>query len=128
MSHRLTVTLLATALLAACQSNHTTEQSPETDAATAAADAYVAEEAAAVAHREQATLDRVVVTGARLRSEQAKSAMATGHAYAPASPPPPPAPVMSQEYRIANVAIVPQANPANTERYAERDDNRAGEA
>lgn len=123
MSHRLTVTLLATALLAACQSNPTTEQSPETDAATAAADAYVAEEAAAVAHREQATLDRVVVTGARLRSEQAKAAMATGHAYAPASPPPPPAPVMSQEYRIANVAIVPQANPANTERYAERDDN-----
>lgn len=123
MSHRLTVTLLATALLAACQSNPTTEQSPETDAATAAADAYVAEEAAAVAHREQATLDRVVVTGARLRSEQAKAAMATGHAYAPASPPPPPAPVMRQEYRIANVAIVPQANPANTERYAERDDN-----
>lgn len=123
MSHRLTVTLLATALLAACQSNPTAEQSPETDAATAAADAYVAKETAAVAHREQATLDRVVVTGARLRSEQAKAEMATGHAYAPASPPPPPAPVMRQEYRIANVAIVPQANPANTERYAERDDN-----
>jgi len=123
MSHRLTVTLLTAALLAACQSSPTAQSSPDADAATAAADAYAASEAAPVAHREQARLDRVTVTGARLRGDQAKAAMATGHAYAPASPPPPPAPVMRQEYRIASVAMVPQASPANTEKYADRDDN-----
>ncbi|WP_334177971.1 VWA domain-containing protein [Pseudoxanthomonas sp.] len=119
MSHRLTVTLLAAALLAACQSNPTTQHSPDAEAA-AAADAYVANSAADATQREQATLDRVTVTGSRLRSEQAKAAIAAGHAYAPAAPPP--APAMMMEYRTAN-AVATYAAPANTEKYAARDDN-----
>ncbi|MBD9477828.1 VWA domain-containing protein [Pseudoxanthomonas sp. PXM02] len=125
MSHRLTVTLLAAALLAACQSNPTAQTSPEADStaadAAAAVDTYARQDAEA-ARREQATLDSVVVTGNRLRSQQAKAAMATGAAYAPA-PPPPAAPAMLMEYRAANIAVAPQAPPATTEKYAERDDN-----
>ena len=125
MSHRLTVTLLAAALLAACQSNPTAQTSPEADStaadAAAAVDTYARQDAEA-ARREQATLDSVVVTGNRLRSQQAKAAMATGAAYAPA-PPPPAAPAMLMEYRAANIAVAPQVPPANTEKYAERDDN-----
>ena len=43
--------------------------------------------------------------------------MPTGHVYAP---PAPPAPVMAMEYRVAHAPLAP---PANTEKYAERDDN-----
>ena len=121
MSHRLTVTLLAAALLAACQSNPTAQHSPEAKAAAAAADAYATRQKADATSREQATLDSIVVTGTRMRSEQAEAAMAARHAYAPASPPP--APAMMLQYRAANIAAVPQANPANTEKYADRDDN-----
>ncbi len=122
MSHRLTVTLLAAALLAACQSSPTAQHAPEAEAA-AAADAYASRRDATAA--QEATLDRVAVTGSRVRSEHAKAAMAAGYAYAPASPPPPPAPAPAtlMEYRTANVAITPQASPVNTEKYAERDDN-----
>ena len=123
MSHRLTITLLAAALLAACQSSPTAQHSPEAEAAQAAADAYVARQDAEAARNEQATLDSVVVTGNRLRREQAKAALAVGHAYAPASPPPPPAPAMMREYRAAPAIIAPPSSPANTEKYAERDDN-----
>ena len=123
MSHRLTLTLLAAALLAACQSSPTAQHSPEAEAAEAAADAYLAEQAPAAERSEQATLDSVVVTGNRLRREQAKAAMAVGHAYAPASPPPPPAPAMMMEYRGAPASIAPPSTPANTEKYAERNDN-----
>lgn len=121
MSHRLTVTLLAAALLAACQSNPTTQHSPEAQAAAVAADAYARQEAA-TERRDQATLDRIAVTGSRLRSEQAKATAATGLAYAPSAPPPP-APAMMMEYRTTNVIVAPQAPPVNAEKYADRHDN-----
>ena len=70
MSHRLTVTLLAAALLAACQSSPTAQHAPEAEAATAAADAQLTHQAAAAARSEQATLDSIVVTGSRLHREQ----------------------------------------------------------
>ena len=120
MSHRLTVTLLAAALVAACQSTPTAQHRPDAEAA-AAADGY-ARQAADAARRDQATLDRIAVTGSRLRNEQAKMAAPAGMAYAP-SPPPPPAPAMLMEYRTANAIAAPQAQPANTEKYADRDDN-----
>lgn len=120
MSHRLSVTLLAAALLAACQSSPTAQHPAETEATAAAADAHLTHQAAAAARSEQATLDSIVVTGNRLHREQAQAAMPTGHAYAP---PPPPAPVMAMEYRTAHVPTTLPATPANTEKYAERDDN-----
>ncbi len=119
MSHRLTVTLLAAALLAACQSNPTAQHSPEVDAA---ADAY-ARQQAGTAQREEATLDSIAVTGGRLRSERAKAVTPAGLAYAPSAPPPPPAPAMMMEYRTAHALSVPQATSVNTEKYADRDDN-----
>ncbi len=130
MSHRrLTVTLLAAAVLSACQSHPSAPQAPAAEAAAAsAADAYVADAAtraarADVARRERASLESIVVTGQRARAQQAKAAAAPGYAYAP---PPPPAPAM-MEYRTAHLAagapMPPQAQPANTEKYAERDDN-----
>lgn len=120
MSHRLTVTLLAAALLAACQSSPTAQRAPEAEAAAAAADAQLTHQAAAAARSGQATLDSIVVTGSRLHREQAKAAMPTGHVYAP---PAPPAPVMAMEYRIAHAPLAQPATPPNTEKYAERDDN-----
>jgi Ca-activated chloride channel family protein len=126
MSHRLTVTLLAVAVLAACQSRPPAH--PASDAEVAPSDAYAAAEAAADAastealRRERSTLDSIVVTGQRLEARQAKAA-APIHAHAP---PPPPAPA-TVAYRSANLVggmvPPPQAQPANTERYAERDDN-----
>ena len=92
MSHRLTVTRLAAALLAACQSSPTAQHAPDAEAATAAADAQLTHQAAAAARSEQATLDSIVVTGTRLHRGQAKAVMPTGHVYAP---PAPPAPVMA---------------------------------
>ncbi|CAN4279745.1 VWA domain-containing protein [Pseudoxanthomonas sp. LjRoot125] len=138
MSHRrLTFTLLAVAILAGCNSNPTAQQVPagKTDTPSPPTEAVVAEAAADAAaaaavassdaeRRERATLDSVVVTGARL-SRQEKAAVAAPPAYAYA-PPPPPAPA-SVGYLQANViggaAAYPQAQPANTEKYAERDDN-----
>ncbi len=122
MPHRLTVTLLAAALLAACQSNPTAQHSPEADAAAVAADAYVRQQAG-TAQREEATLDRIAVTGSRVRSEHAKAVAPAGLAYAPSAPPPPPAPAMMVEYRAAHALSVPQATSVNTEKYADRDDN-----
>ncbi|MDH5834791.1 vWA domain-containing protein, partial [Luteimonas kalidii] len=61
-----------------------------------------------------ATLDQVVVTGARARAEQEMSARMLA-APAPASAP------LSYEM----VAPPPHAQPTNTENYAERDDNPA---
>lgn len=124
MSHRLTVTLLAAALLAACQSNPTAQHSPkaEADAAAAAVDSH-ARQTTDTARRDQATLDRIAVTGSRLRSEQAKAMGVVGPAYAPPAPPPPAAPAMLMEYRTANAIVVPQSQPANTEKYADRHDN-----
>ncbi len=120
MSHRLTVTLLAAALLAACQSSPTAQHPAETEATAAAADAALTHQAAAAARSEQATLDSIVVTGTGLHREQAKAALPTRHAYAP---PAPPAPVMAMEYRSAHAPVALPAAPANTEKYAERDDN-----
>ena len=117
MSHRLTVTLLAVAVLAACQSSPPAH--PASDAEAAPSDAYAAAEAAADAastealRRERSTLDSIVVTGQRLEARQAKAA-APIHAHAP---PPPPAPA-TVAYRSANLVggmvPQPQAQPANT--------------
>lgn len=131
MSHRrLSFTLLAVAVLAGCNSNPTAQQAPTGKAdTTLPAELVVAEADAAAAsavasadaeRRERATLDSVVVTGARL-SRQAK-AVAPGYAYAP-PPPPAPAAVAYQENFSAGVPAYSQAQPANTEKYAERDDN-----
>ena len=103
MSHRLTVTLLAAALLAACQSSPTAQHAPEAEAATAAADAQLTHQAAAAARSEQATLDSIVVTGTRLHRGQAKAAMPTGHVYAPPAPP-------------ALAALPPAGVPANRQK------------
>ena len=111
MSHRLTVTLLAAALLAACQSSPTAQHPAETEATAAAADAALTHQAAAAARSEQATLDSIVVTGTGLHREQAKAALPTRHAYAP---PAPPAPVMAMEYRSAHAPVALPAAPANT--------------
>ena len=125
MSHRLTLTLLAVALLAACQSSPTAHSTSDAEAAAAAAsdEARFARQAAEATSNEQATLDSVVVTGERLRREQAKTAIAGEQAYAPASPPPPPAPPMVVQYGHAAAVLAPQADAANTENYAERNDN-----
>lgn len=101
--------LLTVAVVAGCHSNPTAHESP-TDADTYAA----AAEAAAVA-ADADSLQRVEVTGSRLRSEQ-KMLAQIQHGYAPPAPALPPAQVA---YKAA-----PQWNqPANTEKYASRDDN-----
>lgn len=114
-------TLITVAALAACQS------APE----TAAADARTDEELVAAA----GTLDSVEVTGARLqRAESDKrlreSSAKSADAYVPTAPPPPaPAPAAmayasspNVGYLARTVASVP-AQPANTENYAEHQDN-----
>ncbi|WP_447939231.1 vWA domain-containing protein [Pseudoxanthomonas mexicana] len=126
MSHRrLTFTLLAVAVLAGCKSSPTAQHGPAEEAALAAATATDAAITSAEAERrERATLDSVVVTGARL-SRQQKAAVTAPPAYAYA-PPPPPAPASVgylQGNVIGGVAAHPRAQPANTEKYAERDDN-----
>lgn len=110
---RLTFTLLAVAVLAGCQSSPTAQHVRAEEEAFAAAAAAAAD--AEVARRERSTLDSVVVTGQRMQARQAKAAPA----YAPAAPP---APAMMQ-YRGIAAPAYPQAPPANTEKYAARDDN-----
>ena len=113
--------LLSIALIAGCQS------SPET------ADESVPAKIKAEAEARQATLDRIEVTGARIkRADAARGQVseAAADAYLAASPPPPPAPM--QAYATAgapamNFRAAPgyaiQAEPANTEKYAGRTDN-----
>jgi Ca-activated chloride channel family protein len=130
MSHRrYCLALLAVAILAGCTSRPTTQVAPAQDAAVAAAEAAAsAAEAEAVRRdstlQEGRTLDRIVVGGSRLKRAEAKQAR-ENFAYAP-PPPSPPAPA-ALAYRSMGVIAAPmphpQAAPANTEKYAARDDN-----
>ncbi|MEL1264856.1 VWA domain-containing protein [Pseudoxanthomonas putridarboris] len=129
MSHRrLYYTLLAVAILTGCSTSSPTAQDAPAEEAAASAAVAAAEAAASAAdayatRRERQALDSVVVTGTRIQAE----AKAARLAYAPASPPPPPASVASVQYRVAGLVAptmpYPQAQPANTEKYAARDDN-----
>ncbi|KAF1707943.1 vWA domain-containing protein [Pseudoxanthomonas sacheonensis] len=117
--------LIAIASLAGCKSN------PE-NVAEAPADEAALEESA--------RLDRVEVSGARIkradlkqRQELAGAAKSNGNASPPAqlrmlAPPPPPSPSLayapaSDAYSRGFVAAQIQPEPANTEKYAERTDN-----
>ena len=106
--------LIAIAAISGCKSK------PET-AAEAPADASVLQEAA---------LDRVEVTGTRMKRADLERRQLAGAAKASVgyAPPAPPAPLMSYattgnpvHARIAPAYL--QAEPANTEKYAERTDN-----
>jgi len=110
MQRRILATALTFAIvLSACRSTAPGEQAavpppapPPPPPADAVADAYRAQ---------SAQLDSVVVTGSRQRAEEAKAARL---AYAPAAA------------SIAYGGVAPEpvyAQPANTEKYAERDDN-----
>ena len=107
--HALAAALLCAIALSACRSTAPGEQAavpPPPAPPPPPADAYAGHDAA-----QRLQLDSVVVTGTRLRAEEAKAAR---QAYAPAP--------ASIAYRIAPPAPV-YAQPANTEKYAERDDN-----
>ncbi len=99
---RFCITVLATALIAACQS----------DPANKNAEAPAADAEARMRHE-------VLVTGSRVQADHARDA------YAP--PPPSPAPAMrllARESATHDMAIAPiRQMPANTEKYAERHDN-----
>lgn len=111
------ITLLALALLAACQSQPAAKSSAANEAEVAANMA-----AADAAAAEATTLDTIQTRSkaeARTRTEYAR-AMLTA---APA--PPPPAPMMTAGYvamQSPGLLSMP-AEAANTERYAARDDN-----
>lgn len=103
--HALCLTLLAAAVLAACQSRPVAPSGHAADAAASTAEAS----------RQRQVLESVVVSGARLQRAKAASPI---HAAAP-----PPAPMA---YRSANLVAMPAPYlqpPANTETYAERSDN-----
>lgn len=110
------LTLLAVAVLASCQSNPSAHNAHAEDAALAAAEAADAE-------YQRQTLDSVVVTGTQMKM----AAEAPRTQYAPPPPPAPPAPLAIMAYRSVAPASLPapypQAQPANTETYAERTDN-----
>ncbi len=109
--HALAAALLCAIALSACRSTAPGDQAavppPPPPPAPPAPMADVAAEGYA---NPSAQLDSIVVTGTRLRAEEAKAARM---AYAPAP--------------AAAYAVAPQppyyAQPANTEKYAERDDN-----
>ena len=121
--------LIAIAALSGCKTAPETAAQNAAEAAAAAADA--------AASRESDTLDRVEVTGTRLkradyeRSQLAGAAKASqGYSSAMAVPPPPPPPAPLMSYALAGnlaqariAAPYPLAEPANTEKYAERTDN-----
>lgn len=110
-------TLATVALLVACKSNPATTEGP----------------AAEPALEESISLDRVEVTGTRLRranAERRQSANAADKSLAYASAPAaPPSPAQMGYARVASdtyLAIATpqlQSQPANTEKYAERTDN-----
>ena len=124
--HALAIAVLGALVLAGCHRNTTVAEAP------AAAEEVTADKQGALAQYAPATsteadaeqaLDRVVVTGTRVRRAQERKAagLAGNVAYAPpapASPPPPPMPVMA----ISREAM-PMPEAENTEQYAERDDN-----
>ncbi|GAB2500930.1 VWA domain-containing protein [Pseudoxanthomonas sangjuensis] len=95
MQRRHRATLLAVALLAACQSNPAARQ----------------EAAAAEERAQEAALDSVIVTGTRVRAAEKRMAQLA----------PPPAPAKMLAYAAAPADYYTQ--PANTEKYAGHDDN-----
>ncbi len=113
-------TLATVALIAACKSNPETAQVP---AGAPTADAAL---------EQAATLDKVEVTGTRIKRadlEARRSGDAAAEpspTYAPAAPPPP-APIgYAAQAGNGFLAIAPQqvySEPANTEKYQERTDN-----
>jgi Ca-activated chloride channel family protein len=129
MSHRrYCLTLLAVAVLAGCTSSPTTNRvTSANDAAAAAGAAASAAEAEAARHdstlQESGTLDSIVVSGSRVRAEAKQARENFAHAPPPPSPPAP----ASMAYRSVGVVAAPmpslQTAPANTEKYAARDDN-----
>ncbi|MHC9085550.1 vWA domain-containing protein [Luteimonas sp. RIT-PG2_3] len=116
--HALTTALLCALTLGACQS--TSPTASQTAGANAAADTYAKADAQAnvgvmhappppappPASAQRQSLEQVVVTGSRMRVAEMAAA---------------PAPAMYAAPMIAADAMASQ--PANTERYAERDDN-----
>jgi Ca-activated chloride channel family protein len=125
MHHRrLCLTLLAAAVLAGCQS------SPSAEDTAASAAGHPQKVTAAIAADQQAVL-REEQSAVRHLQRKASNAQARYHA-----PPPPPAPTESAAMApmtsanlyastppMAPVMAAAPVNPANTEKYAERDDN-----
>ena len=127
MRHARPSTLLAIALLAACQSQPVAEAPSATAAATGKAEVAANQAAAAAAADAAAagtTLDTIQIR------QQAETRVRTAHRRATptlaAAPPAPPAPMkMLSGYAPAQGAelVSMPAESANTERYAARDDN-----
>ena len=128
MQRHLHRTLLSCATLIALTALYGCKSAPE-NMADAAAEADVIQESSA-------TLDRVEVSGTRMRREDAQRGMAAASAqknvgYARLAPPPPPPPAPASIAYEANatgayLSIAPvavQQQPANTEKYAQRTDN-----
>ncbi len=123
--HALAIAVLGALALAGCHRNATVSEAPvaaeETTTKEQDALAQSAPAATPDAHEKQEA-DKVVVTGTRVRRAQelkATGGLAGNVGYAPpapASPPPPPLPAMI-------IPREPMPEVANTERYAEREDN-----
>jgi Ca-activated chloride channel homolog len=120
-THALAAAVLCALTLAGCHRSATVAETPaETEIAPIpsqpVANAPVVALADAQAREE---LDKIVVTGSRVRRAQdvkAAGALRTNGFAAPAAPPPPPALMIAQQ-------PMPMPGVANTEKYAERDDN-----
>ncbi|WP_368565870.1 von Willebrand factor type A domain-containing protein [Pseudoxanthomonas sp. UTMC 1351] len=119
--HRLCFTLLAVAILAGCQS------SPSSEEAAASSAEYPQEVVATTAADQQAVLSEAQAVDTYLQREASNAQHRVLHA-----PPPPPAPapaamkaMISAQGYAGSPPMAPPAwvNPANTEKYAERDDN-----
>ncbi len=120
------LTLLAVAVLAGCQSSPSA-QNARAENATALGAVKAADAAASAAEesRQRQTLDSVVVTGTQrqaLPTEVAEPRVMYAPP-APSAPPPPPAKMVYRAALLAPPAAYPQAQPADTETYAERTDN-----
>ena len=118
-------TLIALAMLAGCKSSP--EAAQETPAAPGGGQSIAQEHEA----DQSMALQSVVVSGSRVqearRERHARNEAAKAMAYAPPSPPAPPAPMalaapVADAYLAAAPAYSPQT-PANTEKYAEQNDN-----
>lgn len=111
-----TASLIALAVIAGCKSSpESTAEAPATASTT----------------QEAGTLDRVEVTGARVkRAEmeraQLRASAAAKSAYAPAAPPPPAMLAYAGNSADGYAPLAPvyvQQQPANTEKYEQRTDN-----
>ena len=120
--------LIALTLIAGCKSSPgTVSETEPTDTRT---DAYATVQAEAAAKQ---TLDRIEVSGSRLKRAEAPRTQWAGEVaadsgFSPPAPPAPPAPAMAyaagNQAVFTRVATAPvEAEPANTENYAGRTDN-----